>query len=80
MNKSLFKDANKFTGMKDCFIHVEMKNGGKCERLVAGGYAAILHGLAGVIDRVSEITGQKPLTVLYDLEEWIGRMKEADNA
>ena len=71
MNKRYFAEVNKFKGKQDCYIHIEMKNGGKCERLFAGGYLAIIHGLAGGISRLAELSGQTPLAVLYDLEEWI---------
>lgn len=71
MNNRYFAEAQKHKGLKDCYIHIEMKNGGNCERLFAGGYPAILHGLAGGISRLAELSKQTPLAVLYDLEAWI---------
>ena len=51
------KEAEEFNSSGDCYIHVEMKNGKKCERLVGGDGLAIIHGLVGVIEKIGELTG-----------------------
>lgn len=51
------KEAAQFSGEYSCYIHTEMKNGGKCETVLAGDGVAILHGICGEIERVAQISG-----------------------
>ena len=53
----LRKQAEGFNGYGDCFIHTEMKNGVNCETCLCGDPYAIIHGIAGEITRISELTG-----------------------
>lgn len=67
--EDLMKYSNTFRGEKDCIIHVEMKNGKQCERLIGGGYAAIIHGLCGAIATLADKTGKTFADVVDDVEE-----------
>ena len=51
------KEAAQFTGENSCYIHTEMKNGRKCETVLAGDGVAILYGICGEISRVCQISG-----------------------
>ena len=68
--EDLMKYSKTFRGEKDCFIHVEMKEGKRCERLIGGGYAAILHGLCGAIATLADKTGKTFADVIDDVKEW----------
>lgn len=51
------KEAEQFTENDCCYIHTEMKNGQKCETILAGDGLAILLGICGEISRVAQISG-----------------------
>lgn len=51
------KEAVQFTDKNSCYIHTEMKNGRKCETVLAGDGVAILYGICGEISRVCQISG-----------------------
>lgn len=51
------REAAQFRGENSCYIHTEMKNGRNCETVLAGDGVAILHGICGEINRVTQISG-----------------------
>lgn len=68
LNKDFYlKEAEKFQGEGDCFIHIEMKNGKHCERLCGGDIVAILHGTVGLIDNLARYTNSTFADVLKDI-------------
>lgn len=66
----MMKYSQTFKGMKDCFICIEMKDGGRCERLVGGGYPALIHGVCGIIANLADKTGRSFGEVVDDIEAW----------
>ena len=55
--ESHIKKADKFKEEGDCYLHVEMKGGKKCEMMIAGDPMAIIHAITGVLDRMGELNG-----------------------
>lgn len=64
------KESEQFAGENDCYIHVEMKDGKNCERLIAGDGLAIIHGLCGAVDRFSTLTGNSFDETLMAMRDW----------
>ena len=49
--------AKQFQGRDDCYIHVEMKDGGVCEVLLAGTGKAVLYGLICAVQQFATFAG-----------------------
>lgn len=65
-------EANQFNHEMDCYIHVEMKDGKNCEIVMAGGGLALLHGLAGVTERMGTLSDtpfDEVLKAINDIHE-----------
>lgn len=54
--KARMAEADQFKHEMDCYIHVEMKDGKNCEIVMAGGGLALLHGIAGVVERMGTLS------------------------
>ena len=71
--KAQEKLAKKFSKEDSCYIHVEMENG-RAEKVIAGDGEALIHCLAGIIDRISKFyktdfsETMKSITYWHDLE------------
>lgn len=63
------KEAHQFAGENSCYIHTEVKNGGKAETILAGDGIALLYGICGEISRVAQLSGQTFDSVLAAIRE-----------
>ena len=57
IDQQTLKRAEQFQGRDDCRIHVEMKDGGVCEVLLAGTGEAVLYGLICTIQKLAAFAG-----------------------
>lgn len=67
--KMLAEEAEQFQGVDDCFIHVEMRDGGQAGVLLAGGAPAVLYGLTCCVAQLSRIMGQSTDITLGGIRE-----------
>lgn len=65
----MLKESEGFGGEKDCYIHLEMKDG-RCERIMGGGTLPIFHALSGVIVEIAKATNKTPGEVIIALSEY----------
>lgn len=71
MNKDFhMKEAAKFQGEGDCYIHIEMKDGKRCERICAGDILGMIHGTCGIIDNLAKYTDRTFYEVLKDIKDY----------
>ena len=57
IDRQTHERAKQFQGRDDCLIHVEMKDGGVCEVLLAGTGKAILYGLICAVQQMATFSG-----------------------
>lgn len=65
-------EAEYFNSESDCYIHVEMKGGKNCEIVIAGGGIALIHGIAGVCERIGTLSDtpfDEVLKAIKDIHE-----------
>lgn len=67
--KKLTEEAERFQGESDCYVHVEMKDGGQAAVLLAGGAPAVLYGLTCCVAQMSRILGQSTDITLGGIRE-----------
>ena len=76
----IMEESKLFCHRGDCYIHVEMCNGKNCNIIIAGDGQAIVHGVVGIIHRISEkaeISFKETLKLLRDYNKM---MEKAGNA
>lgn len=82
--KAQEKIAKKYSKKASCYIHVEMENG-KAEQVVAGDGQALIHCLAGIIDRVARLFNEdfsdtmKAITAWHDIDPDIWSKRHFEN-
>lgn len=72
------KEAQRFLGENDCYIHAEMK-GGNMELIVSGQMLGIIHAVSKMVERLSELTGQSFDDTLQAVKLWeLAKMETED--